>query len=37
MSGSVPRPIDPKPIITIGPSMVAWMGQSGMMRLPRAR
>ena len=31
MSGSVPRPIEPKPIITIGPSIVAWMGQSRMM------
>ena len=26
MSGSVPRPIDPKPIITIGPVISPWTG-----------
>src|SRR5690349_2265859 len=30
MSGSVPRPMEPKPIITIGPVMVACIGQLAM-------
>jgi hypothetical protein len=27
MSGSVPRPIEPKPIMTIGPVISLWTGQ----------
>ena len=29
ISGSVPLPIEPKPIITIGPLMRPWTGQAG--------
>jgi hypothetical protein len=30
MSGKVPLPIEPKPIMTIGPVMRAWRRQCGM-------
>jgi hypothetical protein len=30
----VPRPIEPNPIITIAPSIVAWTGQSRINRSP---
>src|ERR1700709_1492615 len=31
ISGSVPLPIEPKPIMTMGPEIFAWIGAAGLM------
>src|SRR5712672_489254 len=33
ISGKVPLPIEPKPIMTMGPEIFAWIGAGGLMNL----